>query len=861
MALSADSVPPLSGTGAALAGREEEIERVLRSLSEPGLLGSLVVGPPGIGKSALISAVLQRLGPDITAVRLACSELQAERPYGVLRPLLTDADVDVPLNPVTIHAVAGRAIRALAGQSRLIIVVENADFLDDHTASFLNQFARTHQAHLLVALAVVSPFNDILASLWTAGLVTRVDLGGLDDDAAARLLNHMLGVPVSPHAVGMLTALSAGNPRMLKLLASDQKQSGNLVVHDGVAILREAPEATGLKPADLDSRLDQLDPASRDIVDFVALAGAIAYSALRVLGQEEQITELLERGLLRIIPGPGTLVALDQDSTSAVVAATVPPARSRSLWQRFTSVVSLHELPAQSLVPCAHWALSVGEKPAPDVAAAASRRAHTVGDSRLLALLDKLYGSTVPRIRADRLMTCMAFDWHIEAQSLARELRGCGDRQAADVALAQQLLLASMGGPLPADLDQLRRSENSPVVDIALADYDLRARRFAAAAERAHAVYAETGNTLTERARAVALRSEPLVISGEIAAGLNCVSRARSMLEQMGEEPVCIRSEILSRLFRSTYLAGDFRAARELAEVVRTIPKSTGAAKVTTGLAQVRSGQIDKALQELTPTVVELRMDDPYGHCGLAEAAQLFAQRMAGIGTEESASDAGCVTPASEWTVEAEAALFASMALGLRDAATAAEQLLHAGEELEEAGARTLAAQRYVQATRLGCRSAAQHLLTVLDSELGQLAQLCRALGKGIVEDSHTELLTASEHALALGDVVLCKWAADQAIDRAVAARSRATARRARSLSGRAYRMLRLPAGGATGPMKLSDFETALAAAAADGASSAELGARFHLSPRTVEWHLSKIYRRLRVSNRAELRQVRDEIA
>jgi DNA-binding CsgD family transcriptional regulator len=55
---------------------------------------------------------------------------------------------------------------------------------------------------------------------------------------------------------------------------------------------------------------------------------------------------------------------------------------------------------------------------------------------------------------------------------------------------------------------------------------------------------------------------------------------------------------------------------------------------------------------------------------------------------------------------------------------------------------------------------------------------------------------------------------------------------------------------------KLSDFERDLARRAASGASSARLGSALHLSPRTVDWHLGRIFLKLHVSGRAELRRL-----
>ena len=59
---------------------------------------------------------------------------------------------------------------------------------------------------------------------------------------------------------------------------------------------------------------------------------------------------------------------------------------------------------------------------------------------------------------------------------------------------------------------------------------------------------------------------------------------------------------------------------------------------------------------------------------------------------------------------------------------------------------------------------------------------------------------------------------------------------------------------------ELTPQELRIAVLAADGKTNREVGAQLFLSPKTIEWHLGHVYRKLGIRSRSKLARVLEEL-
>jgi DNA-binding CsgD family transcriptional regulator len=345
--------------------------------------------------------------------------------------------------------------------------------------------------------------------------------------------------------------------------------------------------------------------------------------------------------------------------------------------------------------------------------------------------------------------------------------------------------------------------------------------------------------------RWILLAARIAVVLWDHDAGLTLATRAVQFARDTGT--LSLLPLALTHLAGATVLTGDLAAAAALVEEARSITTATGSQPIPSaevylaawrGLEQDHAARVEEILEDAEARgegwatgVIEYSTAILHNGLGRHGTALAAAQRACAIGETiaagwavpelvEAAARSGrpeLARPSLQRLSELAQCSGTDLALGLRARSLA---LVAEGGDAEGLFREAMA--------RLSCTLARLHLAR---AHL-LYGEWLRAEGRRL--DAREQLRTAHEMFVSMG----AKAFADRAGRELLVAGERAPKPRVES-------------GG-----RLSAQEMQIARFAHEGLSNPEIGARLFLSPRTVEYHLGKVFSKLRIGSRTELGRV-----
>jgi DNA-binding CsgD family transcriptional regulator len=871
----------------------------------------VVRGEPGVGKTVLLDYLAARASKCLVA-RAAGVESEMELAFAGLHqlcaPMLDHAEsLPVPqrealrtafglsAGPVPDRFLVGLAVVGLlsesAGERPLVCVVDDQQWLDHASAQALGFAARRLAADPVgLVFAARVPGKDL------AGLPELV-VEGLGEDDARRLLESVLPGPLDERVRDRVIAETHGNPlALLELprgLTSTQLMGGfgvgSAVPLDGRIEESFARQLEAL-PAQT-RRLVQLaaaDPTGDPVLVWRA-AGRLAIGAGAAGPASE--TGLAEFGarvlfrhpLVRSAAYRSASAATRQELHGALAEATDPEADpERRAWHRAQAAPGPDEEVAAELEQCAGRAQRRG-----GLAAAAvflERSAGLTLDPARRAR--RAMAAAQAKYRAGALDAALGLLAMAQAGPLDELQRARGDRLRAQVAFASShgreappLMLSAAKRLEPLDA-RLARETYLEAFTAAL----FVGRLSTAVADVARAARRAPASPTKGRAPDLLLDGLALLVTEGYAAGAPALKRA---LLAVQSQDISVE-EGLSWLWlaeraamavwddeawhilasRHVKLARDAGALSELPLAVRTrILLHSHSGELAEGAALIAEAQVvaDATGSQLAP----------YGATGIAawrgreaEATALIQANMDGVTSRGEGRGV---------TSQYSAALLYN-GLGRYDEALAAAERVCEyddvgvlGWELAELIEAAVRSGQPARASEPLLRLAETTRASGTDWALGTEARSRALLSEGeTAEHCYREAIdrlgrTRMRPALARAHLLYGEWLRREnrrkdaraelrtAHDRFTAMGIEAFAERARHellATGETVRRRTVEAAS-----ELTAQEAHIARLAVDGGTNVEIGAQLFLSTRTVEWHLSKVYTKLGVGSRRELRQ------
>jgi ATP/maltotriose-dependent transcriptional regulator MalT len=907
---------PAPGETTKLRGRRRECAQLdeLHSAVRGGECRTLLVsGEAGVGKTALL-AYLVESAPDLELVRAVGVESDMELPFAGLHQLcapMLDRLERLPTpqrgalevvfgrtaGPPPDRFLVGLAVLSLlseiAERHPLMCVIDDAQWLDRASAQVLAFVARRLLAEPVGLVFAARKAPDELSGL------PELEVRGLRNDDARALLSAGVRVPLDERVRDRIVAETRGNPlALLELpqgLTVTQLAGGFGVLGDGALSGRIE-----------ESFLRRLETLAREMRALLLVAAAdpvgdplLLWGAVEELGVALSALDAVETdGLLSI----GERVTFRHPLVRSAVYRSASASERRAVHLALAAVTDRVADPDRRAWHLASAAFGPDEEVAVELERSADRAQARGGLAAAAAFLQRAVALTGdPARRADRALAAAELGLQAGALEDALGLLSVAEvgplneleRARVDLLRAEAAYSHSRGGDAPSLL--VRAAKTLEALDARMAR-DTYLDAWSAALFAGRLAVGEGLHSVSREALAgppapTPPRPSDLLLDGFSLACTDGRPAAAPVLRQAatafaGEEATT--EEILRWGWLATAAAvmvWDYDTCLAVAARGVTAARDAGALTVLAVGANVLAqalalgGDFPKAVTVIAEADAVTTATDtqvaPYGALVLAglqgrdeAASALIHETIA----EATAGGQGTAVQYARW---AAAILFNGLGR-YREALTAAQQ---ASDDTPELFVSVWAASELVEAaTRTGEREAAHIALERLDAAAAAAgndwARGVQARARALLDETDTaerlyreaiERLsrTRLRPEAARAHLVYGEWLRREG--RRVQAR--AELRRAHQMFGTigmdgfAERArIELLATGATVRKRsaqtiddLTPQEHQIAGLARDGLSNPEIGARLFLSPRTVEWHLRKVFSKLDIGSRREL--------
>ncbi len=762
----------------------------------------------------------------------------------------------------------------------MLLAVDDAQELDDASGALLDHLLQTGDVQVVLTARLGDQQAAAIHDMWKDERIIRLEVHPLPDRQVQALTALVLGGPVEGSTLQILSDSCAGNVLFLRELIKGALESGALEEHQGMwrlsGSIARSPRLQDL----IEQRLSGISTVERGVLELVAVGEPLRLSFLTTMVDRRSVENLERREILESEPGDGDpVVRFNHPLFGDVVREHLSPVRkahlSRDLADAAEVVTTADE---RSALRTAVWRLDGGGTIQPDLTLAAARNAFLSEDYVLSGRLARSVWDTTSSLPA-ALLVADSYD----LSGRYTEVEGL-------------LVAASPLAGDDTDRTQVATRRASTLF------------RLPAGSHRAEQVLDDAMTVITDpacRRRLVSQQANHLLLAGDVSRAIDLIG---GVLDPPGDSPLALASRDFGVALA---LAGRTRDAIRhtddgLAACLDLEEEGqlTAAAVfvVAQALAQCESGNLagagDMASAAYEVTIERRNTDGQAWFASVLGLIRCAEGRLvtAGHHFHEAAS---CFErlghPGQRWCLGGMALAAGQMGdapgaatalarlgdlppttmtmmdVGIRRgrawASVAAGRLTEAGEELRGAvamaeswGQLAGAAAALHDLLRLGGGvSVARRIQELSEQVDGDLMAARTTLAGAVIAGSGDRAAEAADQFESVGALLFAAEAATLeqrlASEAGLSRRVTAAAARAATLVEACESPDTPGLSARTESVPLTPREREIATLAADGLSSREIGQALFVSNRTVDNHLQRIYTKLGVSSRQQLRQ------
>jgi DNA-binding CsgD family transcriptional regulator len=865
-----------------LVGREMELEVIAEAMFGGTTGGVVLAGPAGVGRTRLVREVLRRAeAGGWVAQAFTATRALTTVPFGAFARLLAGVDRRTQ-DRLELFLAVLEALQGAADGRGLVVAVDDAHLLDQAGAALLHQMASTKAAVVLATVRAGESCPEPILSLWKDGPARRLELVPLSLASADDILTAALGGPLDGAALRELWRASRGDLGALHALVETGLEAGAL--WDAGGIWRWTGPIAGARLLELTAgRFERLQGVERSLLETLALAEPLDLVTLEALAPPDVLEGLEQKEFLEVEregDGRRHRVRLTNPLVAEALRAAVPHLRARALHRRLGE--ALESLPRRrrgDLFRLALCHLDAGEAPGADLLLGGGLEAeraarHGAAERLARAALDAGGGLEAGCLLARSLLNQGSIG---EAEAIltrlgslaatpAERARVARDRAAIFVRSVSRALVAPE--IVDEQLPVIAGGEEFGPFDAAEAMTALTSGRPEDAMVLVHRLRAWPEVDDVRLLWAAVMASWALALQGRTGEALAGVDRGLELAGTCPDEPPEALLALLAIRSVALRLAGRLVEAERVAEegyhraLMHENTEARASWSISLGKVAMARGRLSRGIRLFLEAVALARGEGRSGLVAWALGNLATAAAMAGEAgvAEDALSEAVALEHALPGIFGVDLALArAWVAASAGEACRAAVLAVEAARMAESRGQNALAAVAWHDAARLGRPEAAAEPLGRLASRLdGGLVAAFAAHARALAASDAAGLDRAGAAFQSMGADLLAAEATSEAAaayrESGAASTAGAVAWRASALaasceSGRTPALLRTSA-----DQPLTPREWEVATLAARGLSNREMATRLFVSLRTVENHLHRIFSKLGIASRRELR-------